>query len=69
MQEISFSKVRSGDIGLFLIDDNPQHLAIFVKNRKELSIIHAEGMCGKVVEHRLDEEWQQRLFKAFRWQV
>ena len=69
LQEVSFSKVSSGDIGLFLIDDNPQHLAIFVKSRDEFNIIHSEGRCGKVVEHRLDEEWQHRLFKVFRWQV
>jgi hypothetical protein len=46
----------------------PHHLAIvtdypFAQAR---GVIHADGMQGKVVEHRLDEEMVTRITHAFR---
>jgi NlpC/P60 family putative phage cell wall peptidase len=67
--EVPPTEAEQGDIGLFLCSNNPQHLAIFSNGNHGLSIIHSEARARKVVEHRLDEEWHNRLIKVFRWQV
>lgn len=69
LKEIPKAKAKPGDLGLFKIGDNPQHLAILTDYEGEIGMIHCEARTRKVVEHRLDNEWNERLIKVFRWPV
>lgn len=73
---------QAGDLALFAVRDNPQHLAIITDypcagvgravSAKEiggLGMIHAYAPARRVVEHRLDDDWNSRLVKLFRWQL
>lgn len=56
-----------GDVLLFRFDREPHHLGIagdYVHGG--LSLIHAHGMAGKVVEHRLDDLWRGRIMAVYR---
>ncbi len=59
---IATEKARPGDIYLLRFNDQPQHVAI----KTDIGIIHCYAAARKVVEHRLDEIWQQRIIKAYR---
>ncbi len=59
--------VRPSDIVLFKIRDLPQHVGI-VSDYDEVGqhgIIHAYAPAGKVVEHRLDEQWRAQIVACF----
>ncbi len=67
MMILARDDIRPGDVGLFAITHDPQHLAIFaVHPMGGLSIIHAFAHNRKVVENRYDESWQARLVQAYR---
>lgn len=59
---------QAGDLALFSVRDNPQHLAIITDYEGGLGMVHAYAPARKVVEHRLDDDWNSRLVKVFRWQ-
>jgi NlpC/P60 family putative phage cell wall peptidase len=59
---------QAGDLALFSVRDNPQHLAILTDYEGTLGMIHAYAPARRVVEHRLDADWNSRLVKVFRWQ-
>lgn len=67
LSEIPVADARAGDVALFTIQENPQHLAILTDYEGALGMIHCYAQARRVVEHRLDEEWQSRLIKVFRW--
>lgn len=54
--------IAPADILLLKIDGRPQHLALV----SDYGIIHAYAPARKVVEHRLDETWQQAIAGAYR---
>jgi uncharacterized protein YijF (DUF1287 family) len=56
--EKEISQVQPGDILLFAFDNNPQHLAIVSDVQDDVTIIHAYLQARKVVEHRVDPNWQ-----------
>ena len=43
----------------------PQHVGLIT----DIGIIHAYARAGKVVEHRLDADWQSRIRGAWRFPV
>ncbi len=53
---------KSGDVILFDIQDNLQHLAIYSDDNK---IIHSLIEVRKVVEHNLDNFWRGRIHSVF----
>jgi len=53
---------QPGDVALFSIDGNPQHLGIL----SDYGLIHAYAPARAVVETRLDEQWQKRIRLLFR---
>lgn len=57
-----------GDVGVFRIDGRAQHLAIIGTHTLagELSMIHAYAPLRKVVEHRFDATWRERMAATFR---
>jgi len=60
--------ILPGDIVLLRIDESPQHLAIVSDIGEGLGIIHAYALARAVVEHQLDDWWQERIEAAFRVQ-
>ncbi len=73
LKEIPTADAVPGDLGVFLIEGNPQHLAILTdydhdnKDAIVLGMIHCDAHSKQVVEHRLDEAWRSRLVKVFRF--
>jgi NlpC/P60 family putative phage cell wall peptidase len=68
LDEIPIADARSGDLALFRVRENPQHLAILSDYEGTLGMIHSFAPSRRVVEHRLDEDWKSRLLKVYRWQ-
>lgn len=53
-------------IGLFRVDGMARHLAIIHRAESGLdAMIHAYAPARKVVEHRIDERWQQACVACF----
>lgn len=67
LEEVPVAEARTGDLGLFKVRENPQHLAILSDYEGGLGMIHCFAPARKVVEHRLDDDWNSRLLKVFRW--
>jgi len=68
LAEIPIDEARAGDLALFKVRENPQHLAILSDYEGTLGMIHSFAPSRRVVEHRLDNDWKLRLLKVFRWQ-
>ena len=68
LDEVPLNEARAGDMALFKVRENPQHLAILTDYEGTLGMIHCFAQARRVVEHRLDDDWQSRLIKVFRWQ-
>ena len=64
---VSVESVRPGDLAMFKILSNPQHLAFITDFQGGIGMIHCDNSIKKVVEHRLDSRWRSRLFRAFRF--
>lgn len=67
LDEVSTDQAQAGDLALFVMGDNPQHLAILTDYENALGMIHCYAQARRVVEHRLDDDWKKRLTKVFRW--
>lgn len=68
LAEIPASEMRAGDLALFKVRENPQHLAILTDYEGGIGMIHSFAPARRVVEHRLDDDWRARIVKVFRWQ-
>lgn len=68
LAEVPFAETQPGDLALFNVRDNPQHMAILSDYEGGMGMIHSYAPARRVVEHRLDDDWKQRLAKVFRWQ-
>jgi NlpC/P60 family putative phage cell wall peptidase len=68
LEEVPIAEAQPGDLALFKVRDNPQHLAILTDYEGALGMIHCFAPARAVVEHRLDDDWKQRISKVFRWQ-
>lgn len=66
--EVPIADARAGDLALFKVRENPQHLAILTDYEGGLGMIHSFAPSRRVVEHRLDDDWKSRLLKVYRWQ-
>lgn len=69
LDEVPKEKAQAGDLALFKVGDNPQHLAILSDYEGTLGMIHCYLLTRGVVEHRLDDDWKSRLDKVYRWQL
>ncbi|MDE3017062.1 MAG: C40 family peptidase [Pseudomonadota bacterium] len=67
LDEIPKEEAEPGDLVLFSIEGNPQHVGLLT-DYEGLGVIHCYAPSRKVVEHRLDKKWQSRIVKVFRWQ-
>jgi NlpC/P60 family putative phage cell wall peptidase len=68
LDEVPIADARAGDLALFKVRENPQHLAILTDYEGTLGMIHSFAPSRRVVEHRLDDDWKSRLLKVYRWQ-
>jgi NlpC/P60 family putative phage cell wall peptidase len=68
LDPIPFSQVRKGDILIFKFVEEPQHFGI-VTESNPIYIIHAFAHARKVVEHRLDDVWKNRIVACFRFKT
>lgn len=68
LDEVPIADARAGDLALFRVRENPQHLAILSDYEGGLGMIHSFAPSRRVVEHRLDNDWKSRLLKVYRWQ-
>lgn len=68
LEEVPIAEARAGDLALFKVRENPQHLAILTDYEGGLGMIHSFAPSRRVVEHRLDDEWKSKIIKVFRWQ-
>jgi NlpC/P60 family putative phage cell wall peptidase len=64
--QIPVAQARPGDVFLMHFGGDPRHVA-FVGDYPGggLSLIHAYAMTRKVVECRLDDVWQSRIYAAY----
>lgn len=67
LEIIPHGGISPGDIILFTMDKNPQHLAIVSNFNNGIGIIHAYAPARAVVEHALDSWWSERIETAFRY--
>lgn len=60
------AQIAPGDVGLFKLDGNPQHLAVIGQGGDgQLSMIHSYAQARKVTEHALDSHWRKSLVAAY----
>ena len=55
--------MQPGDIVLMSFSSGPQHLGFFGGE----NLIHAYQPYGKVCEHRMTDEWRQRVCRVYRF--
>lgn len=69
LQPVTRDAVQPGDVALFHIQKRPQHMAIISDYPAEgaFGMIHAYAPQKRVVEHRFDESWQERLHSLYRF--
>lgn len=60
-------KPEPGDVLLFRFTKHDQHLAILATHDQVMTIIHARGDIGRVVETSLDKVWKRRVTGAWRY--
>jgi len=68
LDEVPIAAAQAGDLALFKVRENPQHMAFLTDYENTLGMVHSYAPARRVVEHRLDDDWKQRLVKVFRWQ-
>ncbi|MGF1607509.1 MAG: hypothetical protein ACFB22_14350 [Rhodothalassiaceae bacterium] len=54
---------QSADILLFCVARRPRHLAL----RSDRGMVHAWAQSGRVVEHRISQDWAARLVSVYRF--
>jgi cell wall-associated NlpC family hydrolase len=60
-------EMRQGDILLLAAPLSPCHLALIGELAGALTMIHASGPIGRVVEHGIDATWAGRIRGVFRF--
>lgn len=67
LMEVPVQVLQPADMVLLRVDGRTQHLGLIGDYMGEgLSLIHAYAPARRVVEHRLDLDWYQRIEAAFR---
>lgn len=65
--EVPVDALEEGDLLLMRFERAPQHVAIVSQHPDGgWGIIHALASARRVVEHRLDEVWRDRIVAAYR---
>jgi NlpC/P60 family putative phage cell wall peptidase len=64
---VAKAEMRQGDILLLAAPLSPCHLALIGELAGALTMIHASGPIGRVVEHGIDATWEGRIRGVFRF--
>lgn len=64
LKKINKSKLAAGDLLLIRFTRAPQHLGIYSGNGY---LIHTYEEVGKVVEHKMDSNWFNRIVGVYRF--
>ena len=64
LMRIATRDAAPGDVMLMRISSAPQHVAILSYDN---CMIHAYQNIGKVAEHRMDEEWSNKIVAVYRF--
>jgi cell wall-associated NlpC family hydrolase len=64
---VARADVRPGDILLLAAPLSPCHLALVGELADTLTMIHASGPIGRVVEHGIDPAWDGRIRGVYRF--
>ena len=65
--KVEKTQVKPADVLLIEMDSSPQHVGIVADGKYGLNVIHAYAPARGVVEHRLDDEWWQKVKAVFRF--
>jgi NlpC/P60 family putative phage cell wall peptidase len=65
--KVARSDMRPGDVLLLAAPLSPSHLALVGELGGALTMIHASGPIGRVVEHGIDATWAGRIRGVFRF--
>ena len=65
LAQVAEAQAQVGDVLLFDLGRGLLHVAV----RSEHGIIHAHRGLGRVVEHRLDDEWRAALVAVWRFPI
>ena len=63
---IRLEEAKQGDVLVMGFEGEPMHFAI-VSEINPMYVIHALRGVGKVAEHRVDQLWHSRIYRAFRF--
>ncbi len=70
---VDFLDARAGDVALFRLVREPQHVGLLTdyvvggSGGAGFGLLHCTEDIGKVVEHRLDAVWQRRMVGVWRF--
>lgn len=67
MERIPRKELAPGDVVLFKLTRLPQHVGIvFQYSEQSLGIIHTYETVGRVVAHRLNKVWEDRIVACYK---
>jgi NlpC/P60 family putative phage cell wall peptidase len=64
LKKISRTEMQPGDVLLMRIKTAPQHLGIYAGDG---FMVHAYSQVGRVVEQRIDADWQKKITAVYRF--
>lgn len=67
LHKCDYGEAKPGDILLFAIKKYPQHVAIYSEQDGVPYMIHAFSQPNKVVENRIDPDWELRMIGCWKW--
>jgi len=66
LDPIAIADVQPADVLMLRFEREPMHFAL-VSSLAPLYVIHALSTAGKVVQHRVDATWANRIVRAWRF--
>lgn len=71
-QPIPKEEMQVGDVALMRFVREPHHVAVIGDYKMcpgAFSLIHSYGASEKVVEHRLDSDWHDKIIEVYRFEI
>jgi hypothetical protein len=67
-KHLDIAPIAQAHVAVMRFSEEPQHIALLVPYRHGgLAVLHALERSGKVVEHRIDSVWRDRIVKTYRF--
>lgn len=71
-QPVKDGTIQPGDVLSMKFRHLPHHVGVvgdYALKSGELSLIHGYAEIGKVIEHRLDKKWRDRIVDVYRFEL